>query len=155
MGRRPTPTAILKFRGSEKGLARAPEPAGSDGAPLMLPEVACDDIARRHFDRIIEDLRRMGLYAVEDYKAHNALAMYQAEFERMAAACREKGLVLETAQGSYISPWKKARDEARAEVMRLSKEFGLTPASRVGLVASGKSKGDASGIEALLKSKTA
>ena len=134
---------------------RANEVAGSDGAPLMLPDVAADEIARRHFDRLIEDLRRMGLYACEDYKAHNALAMYQAEFERMAAACREKGLVLETAQGSYISPWKKARDEARAEVMRLSKEFGLTPASRVGLVGSGKSKGDASGIEALLKSKTA
>jgi P27 family predicted phage terminase small subunit len=155
MGRRPVPTAILKFRGSEKGHARAPEPQGTDGTPLMLPDVAADDIARRHFDRIIEDLRRMGLYACEDYKAHNALAMYQAEFERMAAACREKGLVLETAQGSYISPWKKARDEARAEVMRLSKEFGLTPASRVGLVGSGKSKGDASGIEALLKPKTA
>jgi len=155
MGRKPTPTAILKFRGSEKGLARLPEPQGTDGPALMLPEIASDELARKHFDRLIEDLRRMGLYAAEDYKAHNALAYYQAEFERMAAMCKEKGLVLETKQGSYISPWKKARDEARDQVAKLSREFGLTPASRVGLVASGKSKGDASGIEALLKSKTA
>lgn len=155
MGRKPTPTAILKFRGSEKGAARPPEPQGTDGPALMLPEIASDELARRHFDRLIEDLRRLGVYAAEDYKAHNALAYYQAEFERMAAACKEKGLVLETKQGSYISPWKKARDEARDQVAKLSREFGLTPASRVGLVASGKSKGDASGIEALLKSKTA
>lgn len=155
MGRRPTPTAVLRFRGSEKGLARAEEPQGTNGPPLMLPEVACDEIARRHFDRLIEDLRRMGLYAAEDYKAHNSLAYYQAEFERMAAECREKGLVVETNGISHISAWKKARDEARDQVAKLSREFGLTPASRVGLVGSGKSKGDASGIEALLKSKTA
>lgn len=155
MGRKPTPTAILRFRGSEKGMARADEPEGTDGPPLVLPYVASDDIARRYFDRLIEDLRRLGLYAAEDYAAHNAWAHACAEFERSDATCREKGLVLETAQGSYISPWKKLRDDARAEVARLSKCFGLTPADRVGLKSSGKPKGDASGIESLLKSKTA
>jgi P27 family predicted phage terminase small subunit len=155
MGRRPTPTSILKFRGSEKGLARPPEPEGSDGPALMLPYVASDEIARRYFDRLIEDLRRLGVYGAEDFAAHNAWAHACAEFERAEATCREKGLVLETAQGAYISPWKKLRDDARAEVARLSKCFGLTPADRVGLKSSGKPKGDASGIESLLKSKTA
>ena len=50
---------------------------------------------------------------------------------------------------------KKVRDDARAEASKIGKEFGLTPASRVGLVSSRKQKGDASGIESLLKTKTA
>jgi NAD(P)-dependent dehydrogenase (short-subunit alcohol dehydrogenase family) len=47
------------------------------------------------------------------------------------------------------------RDRARAEVARLSRCFGLTPSDRVGLVSSKRAKGDASGIESILKSKTA
>lgn len=154
-GPRPTPTTILRFRGSELAAQRENEPEGSDGPPMMLPFVNADDIARRYFDRLIEDLRRLGLYAAEDFMAHNAWAHACAEFERADATCREKGLVLENGHGACISGWKKLRDDARAEVARLSKCFGLTPADRVGLKSSRKPKGDASGIELLLKSKTA
>jgi len=154
-GPKPTPTGVLKFRGSEKGMARDAEPEGTDGPPLLLPFVANDEVARRYFDRLIEDLRRLGLYAAEDYQAHNAMAHASAEFERAHVAVQEKGLVLETPHGCVINPMKKARDDARAEVARLSKCFGLTPSDRVGLVSSKKAKGDASGIESILKSKTA
>jgi P27 family predicted phage terminase small subunit len=151
-GPKPTPTNILRLRGSELLAKRQNEPTGSDGPPLVLPFVANDEVARRYFDRLIEDLRRLGLYAAEDYAAHNAWAQACAEFERAEATCRERGLVLETAQGAYISPWKKLRDDARSEVARLGKCFGLTPADRVGLSSKKDVKGDASGIETLLKS---
>jgi P27 family predicted phage terminase small subunit len=155
MGRKPTPTAILQFRGSEKAKVRAEEPTGTDGPALLLPFVASDERARWYFDRLIEDLRRMGLYAAEDYAAHNRWAALMAEMERADAEVRQAGLVIETAQGKWQNPMKKVRDDAWAEASKIGKEFGLTPASRVGLVSSRKQKGDASGIDALLKPKIA
>ena len=89
-GPKPTPTSVLKFRGSEKGMAREAEPEGSDGPPLLLPFVASDEVARRYFDRLIEDLRRLGLYATEDYQAHNALAHASAEFEGPTTPFRKR-----------------------------------------------------------------
>jgi P27 family predicted phage terminase small subunit len=78
-----------------------------------------------------------------------------AEMERADAEVRQAGLVIETAQGKWQNPMKKVRDDAWAEASKIGKEFGLTPASRVGLVSSRKQKGDASGIDALLKPKIA
>ena len=155
MGRKPTPTAILQFRGSEKAKLRAEEPTGSEGPALLLPFVASDERARWYFDRLIEDLRRLGVYAAEDFAAHNHWAALMAEAERADAEVRRDGLVIETAQGRWQNPMKKVRDDARAEASKIGKEFGLTPASRVGLASSRKQKGDASGIESLLKTKTA
>jgi P27 family predicted phage terminase small subunit len=120
---------------------RTDEPAGSDGPALLLPFVASDERARWYFDRLIEDLRRMGLYAAEDYAAHNRWAALMAEMERADAEVRQTGLVIETAQGKWQNPMKKVRDDAWAEASKIGKEFGLTPASRVGLVSSRKSKG--------------
>jgi P27 family predicted phage terminase small subunit len=156
MGRKPTPTAILRLRGSELAAKRADEPSGSNGPPLLLPFVASNERARWYFDRLIEDLRRLGVYAAEDYAAHNNWAALMAEAERADAEVQRDGLVIETAQGKWQNPMKKVRDDARAEASKIGKEFGLTPASRVGLVSSRKNtQGDASGIDALLKPKTA
>lgn len=155
MGRKPTPTAILQFRGSEKAKLRAEEPVGTDGPALLLPFVAADERARWYFDRLIEDLRRMGLYAAEDYAAHNRWAHAMAEFERAEDEVRHTGLAIESLHGKKENPSKKVRDDAWAEASKIGKEFGLTPASRVGLVSSRRQKGDASGIEALLKPKFA
>lgn len=153
-GPRPTPTSVLKFRGSELMAKRGQEPQGSDAPPLMLPIVSGDDRARFYFDRLIEDLRRLGVYAAEDYAAHNRWAQCMAEMERADAKCREEGLVIETAQGKWQNPMKKVRDDAWAEASKIGKEFGLTPASRVGLVSSRKQSGTGgSAITAFLKSQ--
>ena len=155
-GPRPTPTTILKFRGSELVAKRGEEPAGSDGAPLLLPFVSSDERARYYFDRLIEDLRRLGVYAAEDYAAHNLYAHLMAEGERAHASVLAEGMVVECRGQKWQNPMKKVRDDAWAEASRIGKEFGLTPASRVGLVSSRKNtQGDASGIDALLKPKTA
>jgi P27 family predicted phage terminase small subunit len=154
-GPRPTPTSVLTLRNSSLLPQRVGEPTGSDGPALLLTFVASDERARWFFDKLIEDLRRLGVYAAEDFAAHNRWAALMAEMERADAKCREEGLVIETAQGKWQNPMKKVRDDAWAEASKIGKEFGLTPASRVGLVSSRKQKGDASGIESLLKTKTA
>jgi P27 family predicted phage terminase small subunit len=155
-GPRPTPTSVLTLRGSSLLPQRVDEPKGTDGPALLLPFVVADERARWYFDRLIEDLRRLGVYAAEDYAAHNRWAALMAEMERADAEVRQTGLVVETAQGKWQNPMKKVRDDAWAEASKLGREFGLTPASRVGLVSSRKQQqGDASGIDALLKPKFA
>jgi P27 family predicted phage terminase small subunit len=146
---------VLKLRSSTLIPQRDGEPGGSDGPALLLPFVASDERARWYFDRLVEDLRRMGLYAAEDYAAHNRWAHAMAEFERAEAEVRQTGLAIESPHGKKENPSKKVRDDAWAEASKIGKEFGLTPASRVGLVSSRKQKGDASGIDALLKPKIA
>lgn len=154
-GPRPTPTATLKLRGSTLLPLRENEPVGSDGAPTVFAQVVACPRATEFFNRLVEDLRRLGLYAAEDYVAHNHYALAQAEWEAANALVQEGGLITDSPQGRYANPAIKVREGAWDKVAKLSREFGLSPASRVGLQTNQKAKGDATGIEALLKKKTA
>jgi phage terminase small subunit len=64
-------------------------------------------------------------------------------------------MTIVTPHGKIPNPALKVRDNARAEVARLCREFGLSPASRVGLQSSKKKGNAASAIESILKAKTA
>ena len=156
MGPRPTPTHILKLRGSELAAKRDAEPVGNtDGTPTMFPQVMACEIARKYFNRLVDDLRGLGLFAAEDYVSHNHYALAAAEWEKAAAIVETGGLITDSPQGRYQNPAIKVRDAARAEVARLCREFGLSPASRVGLQSSKKKGNAASAIESILKAKTA
>lgn len=154
MGRRPTPTHTLKLRGSELVAKRAGEPEGNpDGLPTMFTQVIACEIARRYFDRLVSDLRGLGLYASEDYVSHNHYALAAAEWEKAQAEVEVEGMTIITPQGKIQNPAIKIRDNARAEVARLCREFGLSPASRVGLQSSKKKTNGESILESMLQAK--
>jgi P27 family predicted phage terminase small subunit len=156
MGRRPIPTHTLKLRGSELLAQRVGEPEGdATGAATMFRQVLACEIARRYFDRLVQDLRGLGLYAAEDYVSHNHYALAAAEWEKAQELVESEGMTIITPQGKIQNPALKVRDNARAEVARLCREFGLSPASRVGLQSSKKKGNAASAIESILKAKTA
>lgn len=153
---RRTPTPTLKLRGSELLAQRAAEPEGNTtGAATLFSQVMACEISRRYFDRLVDDLRGLGLYAAEDYVSHNHYAFAAAEWEKAQALIQSEGMTITTPQGKILNPALKVRDNARAEVARLCREFGLSPASRVGLQSSKKKGNAASAIESILKAKTA
>lgn len=154
-GTRPTPTAILRLRGSTLLPHRGGEPVTTEHGPAtVLPEVAADPIASETYARLLLDLRSLGLFASEDYISHNHYALAHSEWTRANQMVTDGGLITDSPQGRYKNPAITVRDAARTEMMRLVREFGLTPASRVGLQSNKKTKGDVTGIEALLKTKT-
>jgi P27 family predicted phage terminase small subunit len=155
MGRPPTPTAVLKLRGSERATARGPEPEGSpDAPPQMLPAVAADPVARGYFERLVADLKTLRLYAGEDYLAHNHYALAASEFDAAQEMVKTGGLILETPnQGRYLNPAIKAREIAADKLAKFGQLFGLSPASRVGLKADAKPKTNA--LAEILQKKTA
>lgn len=154
-GPRPTPTTILKLRGSELAAGRGPEPEGTASAePRMLPAVEADPVARRYFDQLVADLKTMRLYAGEDYLSHNHYALAAAEFEAAQAMVTAGGLVVETRNGERgLNPAIKAREIAADKLAKFCREFGLSPASRVGLKADAKPKTNA--LAEILQKKTA
>ena len=153
---RRTPTPTLKLRNSVLLPERLTEPDGNtDGPATLFSQVMACQIARRYFDRLVDDLRGLGLYASEDYVSHNHYALAAAEWEKAQAMIESEGMTIVTPQGKILNPALKVRDNARAEVARLCREFGLSPASRVGLQSSKKKGNAASAIESILKAKTA
>lgn len=154
-GRPPTPTAVLKLRGSEHAIGRGDEPEGTASAePRMLPAVEADPVARRYFDQLVADLKTMRLYAGEDYLSHNHYALAAAEFEAAQAMVTAGGLVVETRNGERgLNPAIKAREIAADKLAKFCREFGLSPASRVGLKADAKPKTNA--LAEILQKKTA
>ena len=92
---RRTPTPTLKLRGSELLAQRAAEPDGNtNGAPTLFSQVMACEIARRYFDRLVDDLRGLGLYASEDYVSHNHYALAAAEWEKAQALIESEGMTI-------------------------------------------------------------
>ena len=75
-----------------------------------------------------------------------SLALYchsWSQFLRLDKEC--KSFVITTATGAKkINPYYEAQGKAWDKIVKLSKEFGLTPASRAGLRAEPKRKADKS-----------
>lgn len=135
-GRKRTPTAILKFRGSRSANARRDEPTPEPGIPSM--PVPLDGEALRCWNDLAPKLSAMGVLAVID---GIALARYCRLWGRWTEAesfIAEHGMTLVTTKKSgqtTHSLYPQVRQAARLaeELLRLEREFGLTPSSRAGL----------------------
>jgi P27 family predicted phage terminase small subunit len=146
MGRRgptPTPTSVLKLRGSplatQKRLDREPKPpAGKPEPPTWL-----DSDARAAWDCIVPMLEKTGVLTRID---GNALARYCHFWSRWRKAeqfIAERGemypLKDEAGNVRYVQAWPQVAiaNKLAQQLLRLEQEFGLTPAARTRIQVSG------------------
>ena len=135
-GPRPTPTAILKLRGStlvtpEREASEVHGPAGTPDRPEWL-----DDQAKAAWDELAPLLEGMGVLTRID---GNALARYcrlWSRWRKMEAFIEEKGEMypLRTEDGGVkcFQQWPQVAiaNKLAQQLTRLEQEFGLTPSAR-------------------------
>ena len=139
MGQRgppPTPTPILKLRGSRRATrkreaAEVRGPAGTPDPPDWL-----DDDARNGWDELVPLLEGMGVLTRID---GNALARYcrlWVRWRKMEAFIQEKGemypLRNDDGQVKCFVQWPQVAisNKLAQQLTRLEQEFGMTPSAR-------------------------
>ena len=153
-GPKPTPTAVLKVRGSWLAKTRKSEPKPENGQPIC-PRWLCAE-AKSAWKQIIPKLDAMGVLATID---GNTLARYCSlwvRWKKADAFVQEKGEaytlrnppVEEGQEGSVrcVMQWPQVAivNKLGAELLKIEREFGMTPSSRTGIQikSSGKEKQD-------------
>lgn len=141
MGKRgpaPQPTKLRIVRGNP-----SKRPLNEDEAdpPKEMPE--CPDfiegVGRDEWDRISIQLHDIGLLTKID---RSALAAYCASYQRWSQAeemIRKTGTMIKSPNGyPQISPAVSIANKSMEQMMRVAKEFGMTPSSRSGIAADNK-----------------
>jgi len=141
-GRRPKPTRVLELEGAflanparKRQRAREPKPAaGVPPCPKHLRR-----LARATWNRIGAYLAQLGLLTPVDQDALELLVRAYVEYHRAQSTLERCGATytIRTASGRVIRPRPEVAIAAEAwkRTLRALTEFGLTPASRVGLEA--------------------
>ena len=130
-GPQPTPTEILKLRGSWKADERQnelrPDPA-MPTAPHWL-----SDGAREQWDYYAPMLFNLGVLTLND---RDTLAIYCAsvdEFAEASQACERDGTMIDVDGKSIRNPALLVRNEARNAARQYGVLLGLSPGSRAGM----------------------
>ena len=146
MGRRgvqPTPTTILKLRGSSRARGRKGEvepDSKRPRCPSWLPE-----IGKQVWARLSKQLYALGLLTSVD---EDALARYCAAYslwrETLASLADGKTVLPIRDENGVVVSYKDKPEVGRLiklteQLNRLGREFGLSPAARAGL-SSGEAK---------------
>lgn len=139
-GPKPTPTSILKVRGSWLADRREGEP---EATGIPEPPVWLDGIALEAWDAMTLKLYRMGL--IGDVDQH-ALAIYCEAWEEF---CEARDYIKKNSRtcvsengGEYQHPMVGIKNKAAERLNRIGSQFGWTPSARVGLKPEPKTKND-------------
>jgi P27 family predicted phage terminase small subunit len=138
-GPKPTPTAILKLRGSTLVSKRreSDEVQGPEGDPEQPDWL--DDVAKAAWDQLVPLLETMGVLTRID---GNALTRYCRMWSRWCQAekfIQEKGEMypLRDEKGGvkYFQQWPQVSiaNKLAQQLTKLEAEFGMTPSSRARL----------------------
>jgi P27 family predicted phage terminase small subunit len=126
-GPAPTPTEVLKARGSWRAKARAGEPADEVAAPR--PPDWLDAEAVAEWKRLVPLLKqRRTVYR----SCRGALAVMCDAWSLFCRAVRQRDALLAGAvpDALAVRRWAAIAAEAQATYLKVAQEFGLTPASR-------------------------
>jgi P27 family predicted phage terminase small subunit len=132
MGKRgpaPTPTELLKLRGSWRGNRNTSQPRPQLGRPRCPAWL--DAAARSKWKRLAPELERLGLLTIID---GDILAMYcqaWAEFQQSTKTLQAEGRFVRLASGKILThPAVAEQRSARQAVKSFAALFGLSPADR-------------------------
>ena len=127
-GPKPTPTAKLANRGSWRAKTRGGEPAPPEGN--AIPPAWLLSNAEQYWDKILPMLEGMGImspaYSPMLGLLVNSMARYIEYEERVTTS---GPVTLNTNGNEATSPWWTARNKALDQVLKISREFGLSPAA--------------------------
>lgn len=136
MGRMPTPTAIKVLRGNpgKRALPKGePRPARGDRAP-SAPRWLSEE-ARAEWRRLAPRLHAVGLLTEVDTQALGLLCEAFAQYVAAKAVVDREGMLLMSEKGNaYQHPATGLMTQARGELMKWAREFGMTPSARTRIV---------------------
>lgn len=151
-GPQPTPTAILKLSGSWRATARerAGEPKAIEGKPRCPRTLK--GVAKQKWHEVIGYLDRMGILSRSDRPTLERYCIMYAQWLACIEFLDARGTTVYNAVGPQskrvnLRPYPQVKEAASlAEaLLKIEREFGLTPASRTRITVGGASDGNAEG----------
>lgn len=128
-GPKPTPSSILKGRGTFRPDRRRDELVLPVGSPPCPHSLVAD--ARREYRRLAKLLGGLGVLTLGEPAALSLLAVSWARWEKAEAEIAKSGEVVTAPSGYPIpSPWLAISNRAHNQVLKLCEQFGLTPSAR-------------------------
>ena len=89
---------------------------------------------RKAWAELVKTLGDMGIVIEADRAAMESLVFWQLTFRDAARHLDAEGSVIPSKRGGpRLSPWVRISETASANVLKLLKQFGMTPASRAAL----------------------
>lgn len=139
-GPKPTPTSILKVRGSWRADAREGEPE-CGGSPQPPDWLQGEALAK--WNALVPKLERMGVVGEVDGDMLAAYCEAWAEFVEAEKYIRDHGRVAVGEKGSeYQHPMVGIKNKAVERMGRLGAQFGWSASARTGLKVDGEKKQD-------------
>ena len=147
-GRKPIPTKLKILNGvTNKKRINLNEPNPKPKAPAM-PE-GMDKVAEKEWQKLGPILESLGVLTNIDGGAFECLCVSYGEWVKYSRKAQEKPLYKSEKTGYIqISPFVTLADRALTKYIKLATEFGLTPSSRSGIIAS-KDPNDFTGADLL------
>ena len=128
-GPKPTPTEVLKLRGSWRANHRGSEPQPTIGVPHRPDWLDAEAVTE--WNRIVPELERLKLLTVVDLAELAAYCQTWSDYILAVKAVREHGETFTSDSGMLKkSPWVGVRAEAAKQLHRLADAFGFSPAAR-------------------------
>jgi P27 family predicted phage terminase small subunit len=118
-GPKPTPTAVLKKRGSWRGKINQDEPQYDTAVP-ECPAFLSEE-GKREWNRVAARLFGQGVLTEVD---RAALACYCEAWAEFAACCEVEP------ETEFVAIWVKRKNDAAARIKQFASEFGMTPSAR-------------------------
>lgn len=131
-GPRPTPTALLKARNSNRAIGRRNEPDPLKGIPDPPPYL--DDAGRQHWMRLVPMLDGAGLLGLEYRDSLGDLCHALSQRDKIAVVMNELIAQVSSADEDLAATLKELRKISDATFARCAKGyalFGMSPADRV------------------------
>lgn len=129
-GRKNIPTELKKLKGNPgKRALNEKEPKPDVEIPECPAHLAGE--GRTEWNRITKELQALGIIARIDRAALTVYCMAWLDFVYASRMVDEEGEVITSIKGGkYQNPWVGIKTSAMDRLVRISAEFGMTPASR-------------------------
>ena len=150
-GPKPTPTSVLKARGSWRAKTRTDEPKPPTATPSCPKGLGPH--ARSVWKWLSEQLAAMQLLSTAEAKTMERYCVISELHHLTLREIKKHGqmVTLHDSNGNVVQAMKNPllgeRARLSAELLRIEQQFGLTPSARVGLKVNAPSPANAGGKE--------
>lgn len=130
-GRKNKPTVLKELEGNPgKRAVNKKEPKPEIVIPTCPPHLTGP--ARTEWNRITAELKKLKLIAQVDRGALVAYCMAWGDVVKATNKLKKEGeVIISDKGGMYQNPWMGIKNSAMDRMVKISAEFGMTPASRV------------------------